>query len=577
MVILKENDKVGSYTVLYFIKEGLYNGTYRVQNEEGRSFFMKLYDTELVPEKLWEDGEICEISYSRKIRHDNVISYVDDGSVSIAGNNYKYLITEYFVGSLLSEALQIGSLSDPDVCKAIIIGVLRGLDYLHSELGLCHNDLTPNNIILDKIDDDKYIPRIIDLGHLSPRIFGAPPFPVDDLTPAFCAPETFSGFYEFKGDVFSAMAIYYKMLCGKTPWPCDIAKSEPYAEKKRKIRQARKAELDIEILREKKVPEDIIGIIRSGLTMDSIGRASAGEILTSLQGGESGSIRRASGQVQSERERKDARSGQETSNVEIKKVQGGGFSDVAGMESLKAELTNRVIWVLRDKEKAEKYRLTPPNGMILYGPPGCGKTFFAEKFAEEAQFNFTLVNGSDLGSIYVHGTQGKIADLFREAAKHPPTIICFDEFDSFVPARGTTAAQYRPEEVNEFLGQLNNCSQKGIFVIGTTNRLDMIDPAVLRKGRMDLHVEIPAPDVKTRALIFKIHLKNRPLSEDIDYDELAVRTENYAASDIAFIVNDAAMNAALADEEIGQAHLVHSISCTKSSLSPVQESKKIGF
>ena len=247
------------------------------------------------------------------------------------------------------------------------------------------------------------------------------------------------------------------------------------------------------------------------------------------------------------------------------------------MESLKAELTNRVIWVLRDKEKAEKYRLSPPNGMILYGPPGCGKTFFAEKFAEESKFNFVLVNGSDLGSIYVHGTQGKIADLFREAEKKAPTILCFDEFDSFVPSRSSTAAEHRPEEVNEFLGQLNNCSKKGIFVIGTTNRIDLIDPAVLRKGRMDLHIEIPAPDEKTRSLIFGIHLKDRPLSDDVDTAELALKTDNYAAADIAFIVNEAAMAAALADEPISQKHLLNSIASNKSSLPPKETRRKIGF
>ena len=264
--------------------------------------------------------------------------------------------------------------------------------------------------------------------------------------------------------------------------------------------------------------------------------------------------------------------------VEIKKTKGGGFSDVAGMEELKAELMNRVVWVLREREKAEKYRLSPPNGMILYGPPGCGKTYFAEKFAEETGFNFVLVNGSDVGSSYIHGTQNKIAALFKEAATKAPVILCFDEFDSFVPSRSSRAAEHRPEEVNEFLGQLNNCSEKGIFVIGTTNRLDLIDPAILRKGRMDLHVMIPAPDERTRGLMFKLHLKDRPLSDDIDCDALAKMTDNYAAADIAFIVNEAAMMAALGNESISQRHLENSIKSNKSSLAGVEgPRRKIGF
>ena len=114
-------------------------------------------------------------------------------------------------------------------------------------------------------------------------------------------------------------------------------------------------------------------------------------------------------------------------------------------------------------------------------------------------------------------------------------------------------------------------------MIGTTNRIDLIDPAVLRKGRMDLHVEIPAPDARTRGLIFEIHLKNRPLADDINQQELAELTENYAAADIAFIVNEAAMMAALADEPISQAHLVNSIKSNKSSLAPKETRTKIGF
>ena len=114
-------------------------------------------------------------------------------------------------------------------------------------------------------------------------------------------------------------------------------------------------------------------------------------------------------------------------------------------------------------------------------------------------------------------------------------------------------------------------------MIGTTNRIELIDPAVLRKGRMDLHVEIPAPDAETRAAIFKLHLRERPVSEDINAEELATLTDNYAAADIAFIVNEAAMMAALADDLIRQEYLVNSIKCNKSSLAEVTVRRKIGY
>lgn len=579
MIVLEEGFQVGEYRVSCFIKEGLYNSSYRVVDEKGVSYFMKFYDEELVPEKLLVDGVVLEVLLSRRVKHNNVISYIADGKVEIEGRAYHYLVTEFFHGSLLSEVIDGGKVFSYQEAKDLIRGVLDGLVYLHS-LNLNHNDLTPRNILLEETGRDQYVPKIIDLGHLCPPLSGIPPFPVNDLTLAYCAPETLTGIYEEDGDTFSATAILYTLICGKTPWPCELNDNDPFPQKKRVIRQARHNPLDLEALNENNVPTEVVKIISKGLELDSTKRIHLNDFVRQLFGKEALSrqdtdTKQAQASIENDKEPHAAAT---AVNVEIKKAKGGGFDDVAGMEKLKAEMTNRVIWILRDREKAEKYRLSPPNGMILYGPPGCGKTYFAEKFAEESQFNFVLVNGSDLGSVYLHGTQGKIANLFKEAEKKAPTIICFDEFDSFVPSRSSMAAEHRPEEVNEFLGQLNNCSKKGIFVIGTTNRLDLIDPAVLRKGRMDLHVEIPAPDENTRKLIFTLHLKDRPVADNIDVVELARLTDRYASSDIAFIVNEAAMMAALADELISQNHLIHSIKANKSSLEAGSKPRtKIGF
>ena len=218
--------------------------------------------------------------------------------------------------------------------------------------------------------------------------------------------------------------------------------------------------------------------------------------------------------------------------------------------------------------------------MLLYGPPGCGKTFFAEKFAEEASLNYIFIKASDVGSTYIHGSQGKIAQLFSEAESKAPSVICFDEFDAMVPKRssGEASALINPE-VNEFLSQMNNCSQRGIFVIGTTNQRELIDPAVLRTGRMDIHVEIGAPDKSTRKKMFDLYLKERPCI-GVDTEKLADLTENYSSSDISFIVNDAALVAAFKDKPIDQSMLEDSIKNRPSSLgyaSPAPERKKIGF
>jgi transitional endoplasmic reticulum ATPase len=255
-------------------------------------------------------------------------------------------------------------------------------------------------------------------------------------------------------------------------------------------------------------------------------------------------------------------------NLDIKSGGGNGFADIAGMAELKSYLEQRVLFVLRNKEKAAQYRVTIPNGMLLYGPPGCGKTFISEKFAEESQFNFVLVKSSDLASSFVHGGQEKIGKLFKTAEKHAPIVICFDEFDALVPDRSSRAAEYSSGEVNEFLTQLNNCSKRGIFVIGTTNRPDKIDPAVLRTGRMDKQVYVPLPDCEARREMFLIHLKDRPCSEDIDAQRLAELTEGFIASDIAYVVNDAAMVSAYTDTLISQQILETTINNTHPSLRP---------
>ena len=153
------------------------------------------------------------------------------------------------------------------------------------------------------------------------------------------------------------------------------------------------------------------------------------------------------------------------------------------------------------------------------------------------------------------------------AEKNAPIVICFDEFDALVPDRSNPAAQYSSSEVNEFLSQLNNCSNRGIFIIGTTNRPDKIDSAVLRTGRIDKQVYVPLPDKEARREMFLIHLKGRPFNEkQIDADKLSEMTEGYIASDIAYIVNDAAMIAAFTDQEITEELLESSVKNTRPSL-----------
>lgn len=216
------------------------------------------------------------------------------------------------------------------------------------------------------------------------------------------------------------------------------------------------------------------------------------------------------------------------------------WTGVAGMRDLKAMLERDVILPLQEPEIYARYRLNLPNGILLYGPPGCGKTFIARKLAAVAGFAFIEVKPGDLASIYVHGTQGKIAELFNNARKQAPCMLFFDELDAMVPNRNAgSVGHHYASEVNEFLVQLNECGRNRILVIGATNLLDRIDPAVLRPGRMDKKFFVGPPDYEARFDLLRLGMKDRP-QEDIDWHDCAQQLEDYTSAEIDLVINEAA-------------------------------------
>lgn len=217
-----------------------------------------------------------------------------------------------------------------------------------------------------------------------------------------------------------------------------------------------------------------------------------------------------------------------------------GLDEVAGMAELKDLFRRNFVRIVRNPKIAKAYGITPCNCTLLYGPQGCGKTFIAEKAAQESGLKYKIVNPSDLGSIYIHGAQEKIAETFREAEKNAPMILIFDEFDAIAPKRDADLNPHQANEVNELLTQLNNCAEKGVYVLATTNRPQMLDTAVLRSGRTDMMFYVSLPDYLARREIFEIELKKRPCSDDIDLAALAKATENFTCSDLSFVVKECA-------------------------------------
>lgn len=217
---------------------------------------------------------------------------------------------------------------------------------------------------------------------------------------------------------------------------------------------------------------------------------------------------------------------------------GRGFKDVAGMSELKQLVTEGFINVLKNKECAAAYGIQPPS-LLFYGPAGCGKTFFAEKVAEEAGIPFIKVVPDDIASTLVHGTQKKIGELFRKAERKAPTLMFFDEFDAMVPCRSNDDRNYQNGEVSEFLCVLNKAAERGVYVLAATNHPERIDKAVLRTGRIDEMVYVGMPDQEARESLFRLTLSKLPVDEGIDFAKLAILTNGYNCSDISYIVKTA--------------------------------------
>jgi len=222
-----------------------------------------------------------------------------------------------------------------------------------------------------------------------------------------------------------------------------------------------------------------------------------------------------------------------------------GLDKVAGMHELKSLLRAEVVEPVRSPEPYKRYGLSIPNGILLYGPPGCGKTYIARALAEELGHHFLEIVPSELASPYVHGSVIRIRELFDEAAEHAPAVVFIDEFEALVPVRSGLGGfqHHKAEEVNEILTHLNDSSEKRIFIIAATNQPEMIDPAVRRTGRLDKLIYVGPPDAEARCDMVLLHLSKRPVSGGFDARELALRLHGYSASDLRFLVDEAARDA----------------------------------
>ena len=222
------------------------------------------------------------------------------------------------------------------------------------------------------------------------------------------------------------------------------------------------------------------------------------------------------------------------------------WEDVGGLAQIKERLVEAVEWPLQYADLFTQAGIRPPKGILLTGPPGCGKTLLAKAIASESKVNFISVKGPALLSKYVGDSEKGVREMFHKAKQAAPCIIFFDEIDALVPARGAGGSDAHVSErvLSQFLAEVDGVEElKGVLFLGATNRPDMLDPAILRPGRFDVIVAIPLPDEQSRREIFEVHLRNKPLAPGIDVQKLAATTQDFSGAEIQGICTKAALRA----------------------------------
>lgn len=228
--------------------------------------------------------------------------------------------------------------------------------------------------------------------------------------------------------------------------------------------------------------------------------------------------------------------------VEIPDV---AWEDIGGLEEIKQELKEAVEWPLKYPKLFAKAGIRPLNGILLFGPPGCGKTLLAKAIATESQSNFISIKGPEIYSKWVGESERAVREIFRKARQAAPSIIYFDEIDSISAERGSSEGTHTfASIVNQILVEMDGIeNRKGVVIIASTNRPDIVDPAFLRPGRFDRLIFVEAPDYKARLKILEVHTKEMPLAENVSIKKLATTTEGYSGADLENVCREAGMQA----------------------------------
>ncbi len=515
----------------------------------------KRYEVDVFSRKRVPDF-IEEVKFLRSRQSDKYFPKVIDCGIEKVGNRR--------LGWMLQQNINANSLTNEiklqrGLCMSDVVKVMDALFSAVDELarytrGGGHYNINTDNILLDYDGDELKGVYLIGLSDMGTSYHGSTPFSDEMQDNRFRAPETVNGVYNHLTDIYALGIVMTMMISG------DVAEEENNIIDSRlstissmEFRKwFMKRNRDKLSAAQRLILEKATDVNPSGRfqTVDRfrsfVGKLAKGKISTqthveraaTLAAGGNCSVITEEDEKRFERLDREAEKKAKAQHTARKKSV-KGLDEVAGMSELKALFRRDFIRIVRNPKVAQAYGIKPSNCTLLYGPQGCGKTFIAEKAAQESGLKYRVINPSELGSIYIHGSQQKIAELFEEAEKKGPMILIFDEFDAIVPKRDTDLNGNQANEVNEMLTQLNNCASRGIYVLATTNRPGLLDPAIMRKGRVDRTVYVSLPDREARIELFRLEIEKRPFV-NIDYEVLASATENFTCSDISFIVEESA-------------------------------------
>ena len=555
-MLRKGDEPIPGWRVRFVIGDGSGTEAYRVRRDDGERGLLKLYPA---PRSASDAADRYptphqEINILRSLDHPGVPRVFEMGE--IGPDRRPYMLMELVPGETLEALLARNIALSPGHARELIRSLTGTVARLHQwDDPVAHNRLTPAHVIVDVRTEGVGRAVLVAFGGArrvsegaAPSFLGADPryLPNEYLDAPVPSPSV---------DVFSLGAIWFHLLFGAPPWT-DVAVPagrEP-ARSSDLMNRRREGPPPLPAQQLYGPPPDAdLRLIQKALALDPSQRfADAGAFRDALA-----STRPEETRVDSVRRavRRD-RPASRTADPAVL----SGFDRIAGMEPLKKALINDVVAPLRDPERYRSFGVGIPNGLLLHGPPGCGKTHFAECLGEEIGFPFEAIRPSDVGSTYIYGSQLKVRELFQRARQKAPCVLFLDEVDALVPTRARELHEHRASEVNEWLTQLDQAGDDTVFVIAATNRPDRLDPAVLRTGRLDKAFYVSPPDREAREAMFALHLRGRPVGGDVDPGRLADRTEGWMASDIRFLVDEAARHALAADAaSIAEAHLAEAI------------------